>query len=122
METSSVCVSVGFCRCIMCVCVCVCFAHLNAFCGGGPQGPADDLLDHVRQQTDDDEQDDAEPGRTAGQHLNKHVVHPLVVQEGPGERREDLVIIHLEPLNEHIEQPLIGTQRGQDLFCLYPCL
>ena len=63
----------------------MCF-HLDAFGGGGPQCSTEHLLDHVGQQADGDEQDDAEPGRPAGQHLHEHVVHPLVVQEGPGRR------------------------------------
>lgn len=58
-------------------------AHLCTLGGGGTHGPAQDLLDDIWQQADRDEQDDAEPGRAAGQHLHEHVVHPLVVQEGP---------------------------------------
>lgn len=64
-------------------------AHLYALSRRGPQRPADDLLQHIRQQTGCYQKDDAEPRRTAGQHLHEHVVHPLVVEEGPGgaERR-----------------------------------
>lgn len=61
--------------------------HLCTFSGCGADGPAQDLLDDIRQQADGDEQDDAEPSRTAGQHLHEDVVHPLVVEEGPEEER-----------------------------------
>lgn len=63
-------------------------AHLCTFSGRGADGPAEDLLDDVRQQADGDEQDDAEPSRTTGQHLHEDVVHPLVVEEGPGKKEE----------------------------------
>lgn len=58
--------------------------HLYAFSSGGPQRPADDLLHHIWQQTGCNQQDYAQPGRTTGQHLHEHIVHPLVVEEGPG--------------------------------------
>ena len=64
------------------VCECV-QSYLCAFGGRGTHGSAQHLLDDVWQQADGDEQDDAEPGGAAGQHLHEHVVHPLVVQEGP---------------------------------------
>lgn len=63
--------------------VCRC-AHLYTFGGGGPQRPPEDFLHHIWQEAGCDQQDDAEPGRTAGQHLHEHIVHPLVVEEGPG--------------------------------------
>lgn len=62
--------------------------YLCAFSGCGTHGPAEDLLDDIWQQADCNEEDDAEPGRTAGQHLHEHVVHPLVVQEGPEQRNK----------------------------------
>lgn len=58
-------------------------AHLCTFSSCGTHGPAEDLLDDIGQQADGDEQDDAEPGRAARQHLHEDVVHPLVVEEGP---------------------------------------
>lgn len=64
-------------------------AHLCTFSGCGADGPAEDLLDDIRQQADGDEQDDAEPGWTAGQHLHEDVVHPLVVEEGPEKKEEE---------------------------------
>ena len=63
-------------------------SYLCAFDGCGTQGPAEDFLYDIWQQADRDEQDDAEPGRAAGQHLHEHVVHPLVVQEGPAQQQE----------------------------------
>ena len=63
--------------------VCVC-THLYAFSSGWPQRPTDDLLHHIWQQTGCDQKDYAQPGWTAGQHLHEHIVHPLVVEEGPG--------------------------------------
>lgn len=68
----------------MCVRVC---SHLDAFSSGGPQRPPDDLLHHIWQQTGCYQKDYTEPGRTAGQHLHEHVVHPLVVQERPGSNK-----------------------------------
>lgn len=62
--------------------------YLCAFGGCGTHGPAEDLLDDIWQQADCNEEDDAEPGRTAGQHLHEHVVHPLVVQERPEQRNK----------------------------------
>lgn len=62
--------------------------YLCAFSGCGTHGPAEDLLDNIWQQADCNEEDDAEPGRTAGQHLHEHVVHPLVVQEGPEQQNK----------------------------------
>ena len=62
------------------------WSDLGMLGGAGPQGPAEHLVEHVGQQAEGDEQDDAEPGRPAGQHLHEHVVHPLVVPEGPGRR------------------------------------
>lgn len=57
--------------------------YLYLLGGGGPQRPPQHFFEHVRQQADHDEQNDAEPRRSAGQHLHKDVVHPLVVQERP---------------------------------------
>lgn len=68
------------------VCGRVC-SHLYAFGGGGPQRSPDDLLHHIWQQTGCYQKDYTEPGRTAGQHLHEHVVHPLVVQERPGSNK-----------------------------------
>lgn len=63
-------------------------SYLCAFGGCGTHGPAEDLLNDIWQQADCNEQDDAEPGRTTGQHLHEHVVHPLVVQEGPEQKQD----------------------------------
>lgn len=57
--------------------------YLDALSAGWPECSAEDFSEHIRQQTNDDKQPDAQPGRPAGQHLHKHVVHPLVVQEWP---------------------------------------
>lgn len=69
--------------------------YLCTFGGCGTHCPAEDLLDDIWQQADRNKQDDAEPGRTAGQHLHENVVHPLVVQEGPEQKqeREKIVIL-----------------------------
>lgn len=61
--------------------------YLCTFGGCGTHCPAEDLLDDIWQQADGNKQDDAEPGWTAGQHLHENVVHPLVVQEGPGQKQ-----------------------------------
>ena len=63
-------------------------SYLCTFGGCGTHGPAEDLLNDIWQQADRNEQDDAEPGRTTGQHLHEHVVHPLVVQEGPEQKQD----------------------------------
>lgn len=65
--------------------------HLDAFSSGGPQCPPDDLLHHIWQQTGCYQKDYAEPGRTTGQHLHEHIVHPLVVEEGPERRGEEFI-------------------------------
>lgn len=67
--------------------------HLCTFSGCRTQCPAENLLDHIWQQADRNEKNDAEPGWTAGQHLHENVVHPLVVQERPGQKqqRQDVV-------------------------------
>lgn len=56
---------------------------LDFLCGAGPQLPAQDFLENVGKEADSDEQDDDQPGRAAGQHLDEHKVHPLITEEGP---------------------------------------
>lgn len=46
-----------------------------------------DLLHHIRKEASYDDDDDGEPGRTAGQQLHKDEVHVLRVQERPEGRR-----------------------------------
>lgn len=58
--------------------------YLSSFRRRGPQLPAQDLLEDVREEADRDEQYDAQPGRPAGQHVYEHIVHPLVTEEWPG--------------------------------------
>lgn len=58
--------------------------YLDSLCGAGPQLLAQDLLEHIRKETDSDEQDDGQPGRATGQHLYEHIVHPLITEEWPG--------------------------------------
>lgn len=62
--------------------------YLCAFGGCGTHCSAEDLLDDIWQQADRNKQDDAQPGWTTGQHLHENVVHPLVVQEGPEQKKE----------------------------------
>lgn len=50
----------------------------------GPQLPAQDLLEDIREEADGDEQCDAQPGRPAGQHVYEYIVHPLIAEEWPG--------------------------------------
>lgn len=56
-----------------------------------------DLLDHIGKQAGDDDDDDGEPGRAAGQQLNEHKVHVLGVKEGPagGEQHKGDVLTGL---------------------------
>lgn len=63
-------------------------SHLSTLCSCGAHSPAEDLFDDIRKQTDCDQQDDAKPGRPAGQHLHEDVIHPLVVEKGPMQREE----------------------------------
>lgn len=67
--------------------------YLCTFGGCGTHCPAEDLLDDIWQQADRNKQDDAEPGRTTGQHLHENVVHPLVVQEGPEQKNCHLIYL-----------------------------
>lgn len=50
----------------------------------GPQLPAQDLLENIREEADSDQQSDAQPGRPTGQHVYEYIVHPLIAEERPG--------------------------------------
>lgn len=71
-------------------CYC-CWDYLCTLSGCGTQSPAENLFDDIRQQTYCNKEDDAEPGRPAGQHLHENVVHPLVVEEGPAQKEQSSV-------------------------------
>lgn len=43
--------------------------YLSPLCRRGPQLPAQDLLEDIREEADSDKQCDAQPGRPAGQHV-----------------------------------------------------
>lgn len=58
--------------------------YLSSLRCRGPQLPAQDLLEDIREEADCDKQYDAQPGRPAGQHVYEHIVHPLVAEERPG--------------------------------------
>lgn len=60
-----------------------CDAHLRFLRAGWVQMPVKDFLDDIRKQAGDDDDDDGEPGRAAGQQLNKDEVHVLCVKEWP---------------------------------------
>lgn len=51
-----------------------------------------DLLNDVRKEAGDDDDNDGEPGRTAGKQLDKDKVHVLGVQEGPARSGNNMVI------------------------------
>lgn len=57
--------------------------YLDSLCGAGPQLPTQDFLENVRKEADSDEEDDDQPGWAAGQHLDEHIVHPLIIEEWP---------------------------------------
>lgn len=46
--------------------------------------PIDHLLDDVGEKAGDEDDDDGEPGRAAGEQLDKDKVHVLGVEERPG--------------------------------------
>lgn len=50
---------------------------------GGLEVPVEHLLDDVREKAGDDDDDDCEPGRAAGQQLDEDKVHVLGVEERP---------------------------------------
>lgn len=62
--------------------------YLSFLCCCGPQLPAQDLLEDVREEADRDKQYDTQPGRPTGQHRYEHIVHPLVTEERPVDREE----------------------------------
>lgn len=61
--------------------------YLTLLGPGGLQVPVEDLLQHVGGEARDDDDDDGEPGRAAGQQLHEDEVHVLGVEEGPGGTR-----------------------------------
>lgn len=52
----------------------------------------EDLLHHIRKEAGDDDDYDGEPGRTAGQQLDKDEVHVLGVQEWPAGSSNNTVV------------------------------
>lgn len=66
--------------------------------------PVEHLLDDVREKAGDDDDDDCEPDRAAGQQLDEDKVHVLGVKERPGggQRSQRITLLasqHLLRLN-----------------------
>lgn len=66
--------------------------YLTLLCAGGLQMSVEDLLHHIRKEACYDDDDDGEPGRTAGQQLHEYKVHVLGVEEWPGGSGRDTMI------------------------------
>ena len=59
-------------------------SYLGLLGASGLQVAVEHLLDDVGEQAGDDDDDDGEPGRAAGEQLDEDKVHVLGVEEGPG--------------------------------------
>ena len=89
--------------------------HLYALRCGGPQRPPDDLFHHIWQEAGCDQKDYAEPGWTAGQHLHEHIVHPLVVEEGPEEKIKEEFVETLPREFHFVSTHCLQPRRSQSL-------
>lgn len=49
-----------------------------------------DLLNYIRKEADDDDNNDGKPGRTTGKQLDEDKVHVLGVQEWPVSSRNNI--------------------------------
>lgn len=52
----------------------------------------EDLLQHIRKQASDDDEDDGKPRWTAGQQLHEDEIHVLCVEEGPGGKKRNKML------------------------------
>lgn len=62
--------------------------YLALLGASGVQVPVEHLLQHVGEQTGDDDDDHGEPDGAAGQQLDEDKIHVLRLDEGPAGHRE----------------------------------
>lgn len=84
--------------------LCPWVSYLRLLGAGGLEVPVEHLLDDVREKAGDDDDDDCEPDRAAGQQLDEDKVHVLGVKERPGggQRSQRITLLasqHLLRLN-----------------------